>query len=180
MGYRWILHAATAGLVILAGLLVMSTLSAEARPEAQDDFVDLVSAASTQVGDTDNDLAIDRALEERAASLCALLGADLKVERWVGKVEDVSSSLLGLGDDGVLTIAVSEIVAVKTNRDTNIESGSDLHETLVDLREGDRVHFSGTFIADPQHCIRETSLLNENSLATPDFGFEFASVDTME
>lgn len=180
MGYRWILHAVVVGVVLIFGFVVVAAISGGlgAESEAQDEFVDVVAEASAEASGTDNDLAINRALEQRGAALCDLLGPDLEAVEWVGDVEDVGSALFS--EDGVLIIAITDDIAVRTNSDTRIEPGSDLHETLIGLREGDRVRFSGSFVADEEQCVRETSLLNENSLATPDFGFKFETVVSAE
>ena len=148
----------------------------------EDKFLDVV-AAGQDAADGGNEIQIVQAGKERGTRTCALLGHSLAAKNWAGTVEDVSTTLGG--DSGVLSIDLGNDVAVQTwnngmsdvGSHTLIEPNSDLFGSLADLNEGDEVTFSGHFIGESGgDCVEEQSLMDENSLATPDFSFKFSSV----
>lgn len=154
------------------------------KPEAtdQDKFLDIVEVGIDAAEDADNEIKVVQARKGRGTALCSLLPRSLEVKKWTGEVEDVSTELGG--DNGVLSVVISDDVAVQTwnnslsdmDANTLIKPSSDMYGVLADLSEGDNVVFTGSFISDGDNCLEEQSLLDESGMLTPDFSFQFDSV----
>lgn len=150
-------------------------------PGDQRDFLTAVADGQSAAEDA-NELQVVEARKARGKAMCAALSADLAVTGWTGVVEDVSTTLGG--DGGVLAIEIAQDVAVQTwnngasdiGEGTLIQPESPLWDSIIDLQEGDEVIFSGRFVPG-KDCIKESSLLDENGLRTPDFIFKFKSVE---
>ena len=140
----------------------------------QDKFLAIVEDGHDAAEDADgNEIKIVQARKDRGTKLCALLPRSLDVKNWTGEVEEVSTELGG--DKGVLSISISDDVAVQTwnnslsdfDAETMIDPDSDMYATLAELSGGDEVEFSGEFIRDGDNCLEEQSFLDESGVLTP-------------
>jgi hypothetical protein len=59
---------------------------------------------------------------------------------------------------------------------TLLEPGSAPHTQAVDLRPGQSVEFSGTFLAGDKDCFRESSITQRGSMSEPEWIFRFQTI----
>ena len=57
--------------------------------------------------------------------------------------------------------------------------GEDGNVTPLDLKEGDRIRFSGTFFRDNEQGLQEKSLTFDGQMNTPNFVFRFSSISAL-
>jgi hypothetical protein len=118
---------------------------------------------------------------EHSLAICKSLPR-LSVVNWVGKIEKLSSNSDG---NGVLEISLADVARVETwNNDlsdisdhTLINPSSSLFAVLAQMKLGDQVLFSGTFIPSELDCVEEHSLSLSGSMTDPEFIIHFASVE---
>jgi hypothetical protein len=152
-------------------------------PDDQAAFVQIVQTAQKTSGSAENDMQKGGVRANREKQLCASLPA-LAVIEWVGDVYEVSSNSDG---KGVLTLTVAAGVYVKT---WNNDVSDVMHNTLIDpssalfgqasqLKEGQKVKFSGTFFRESDAsigCLAESSLTLDGKLSEPEFIFKFSDI----
>jgi hypothetical protein len=152
-------------------------------PDDQAAFVQIVQAAQKASGSAENDMQKGGVRANREKQLCSSLPA-LAVTEWIGDVYEVSSNSDG---KGVLTLTVAAGVYVKT---WNNDVSDVMHNTLIDpsstvfgqasqLKEGQKVKFSGTFFRESDAsigCLAESSLTLDGKLSEPEFIFKFADI----
>ena len=131
----------------------------------------------------ENDMQKGGARAVREKELCSLL-AQLSISDWVGDVYSVSSNSDG---KGVLEVTIATDVYVMT---WNNSFSDVFHHTLIDpssalfgkasqLKEGQKIKFSGSFFRDSDDtigCLSESSLTLDGKLAEPEFVFRFSDV----
>jgi hypothetical protein len=150
-------------------------------PEAEKNWLAAVGSAQDAAEDA-NEVVVVQARKLRAEQMCAALPEDLRVHDWLGEVEAVETT--SGGDGGVLSITVAKDVLVQTwnnglsdiGDDTLIDPDTSLYTALATLHEGDQVTFSGSFLADDDGCVSESSLFDTNGVRTPSFMMKFESV----
>lgn len=168
--------------VLLSVFLFAVTASRRDVPEEQAAFMHVVAQHRAQGLSGDSEIKVKRALEQRGRALCDVMG-DRAFSAWRGKVSDINSS----GDKAGLMIDVGDDVEIGTWNNgfsdigdkTLIAKSSSLYDAVAGLDVGDVVEVSGTFIADSDSCVRETSITDIGSLDTPDFLARFNNVDVV-
>jgi hypothetical protein len=152
-----------------------------AMPERQRQFVDIIDNFAARYGQTPNEMAQGALRPQRANAICSLMSRDTSVRAWIGKVKKMSSNNEG---KGVLEISISPSASVKTWNNalsdigdhTLLEPGSPLHTQAVDLRPGQSVEFSGTFLAGNKDCFGESSITQRGSMSEPEWLFRFQTI----
>jgi hypothetical protein len=150
-------------------------------PAKQQAFVDAVERARQNYDAAENDLAKGRTRNARKQAVCGLLKSKT-VEGWVGHITNLSSNEDG---KGVLKIILSDHATVKTwnnafsdvVHNTLIDPASPISQTLMSLKEGDRVRFSGTFFQSDVDCIHEASMTLDGSMNQPEYIIRFSSIE---
>jgi hypothetical protein len=151
-------------------------------PAKQQAFVEAVEKARQDYGAAENDLAKGRVRNARKQATCALFKSR-SVDGWVGDLINLSSNSKG---KGVIAIALSDDVTVMTMNNafsdieykTLIEPTSPLSEKLMNLSEGERVRFSGTFFPSDIDCLYEVSLTLDGSMTRPEYIMRFSNIET--
>ena len=135
-------------------------------PSLQQTFVSIVSAAQSQSRSAANDMQRGGVKANRDQSLCAQFQS-LDVTEWVGTVRTIDSNSDG---KGVLAVDIAPRITLKTwnnslsdvTSNTLIEPGSPLFQAASAMKRGQKVRFSGTFLAggssDGGDCLKEASL----------------------
>lgn len=151
-------------------------------PVRQQEFLAAVQAAQ-RVADDANDVQLVQAKIDRDATFCAGVdpsrarAADLAVEDWWGRVEDIRT---GMGsDEAELRVRLDHDVELLVDSEVpgdGVQPGTPLYEAVSELEDGEEVLVSGRFVADPDGCLEERSLRLRNSLLTPDFAFVLTRV----
>jgi len=174
--------AAAGALVLVVVVVVIVNAGSPARkPQEERDFLAAVKDSQTAV-ENGNDITLVTAARDRASAVCALLPRGGAVEDWVGTLTKVGT-VFG-GKQGQVSVAVGNDVRLRTwDREsedakdhTLVDPNSDVYRSLADLKSGDRVRFSGTFVPHGSTCLHETSLFARNGMLTPSFVFRFTEV----
>lgn len=169
----------------LLGALTISTIAVAQTPPRsppeQEAFSAAIDTARTAYANGKNEMEKGAARPMRAKAICAALKRKVATD-WVGEVYKLSSNSDG---KGVLAVTIGKDVMVKTWNN----SFSDIaDETLIDpdrpvfkqaaaLSAGQKVRFSGRFIASSTDCVRESSLTISGSLNDPEFIFRFEKIE---
>lgn len=156
-----------------------------APPAGQVAFVAAIEQARREMKSANNDLAKGGVRRNRAKALCAAQKSPA-VKDWSGTLETLTTNSDGMG---VVKIKIGDDAYVSTmnnafsdiSANTMIDPDDALFKKLASLKEGDRVRFSGRFLAisNPVDCYWEISLTLAGSISSPDFVFRFSSVDVM-
>jgi hypothetical protein len=155
-------------------------------PDDQVAFVQIVQSAQKASGSAENDMQKGGVRANREKELCSTLPA-LAVNEWVGDVYEVSSNSDG---KGVLAVTIASGIYIKT---WNNDVSDIVHNTLIDpssalfsqasqLKEGQKVKFSGTFFRESDAsigCLAESSLTLDGKLSEPEFIFRFSDVSPL-
>jgi peptidoglycan hydrolase-like protein with peptidoglycan-binding domain/uncharacterized protein YecT (DUF1311 family) len=146
----------------------------------QQRLIDAVEKARQQFQAGTNDLAKGSARPMRAREVCSRLSG-YRADDWRGTV-----SLLDTNGDGkgVLMIDIGNDVKVGTWNNalsdigdhTLIEPTSTMFMTAMNLQVGQKVRFTGTFVASDVDCIKESSLTLSGSIRSPEYIIRFQSI----
>jgi hypothetical protein len=152
------------------------------QPADEIEFLQMVTTAQQASRDADNDLQKGAAKAVRDKGICALLSSK-DIAGWTGKLTTVDANGEG---KGVLKVEIAEGVHIGTwnnafsdiGDDTLIEPSSPLFANALTLKEGQLIHFSGSFLdtSDDGECVREGSMTLRGKLQTPTFIFRFSDV----
>lgn len=153
-------------------------------PEDEAAVVEIVQAALNHYKTGQNDMQKGAARPMRARSICNVLSSR-RAQNWVGTVTVLSTN----GDGkGVLSIRIAPDIYVRTWNNslsdltdkTLIDPQTGLFKTVSELREGQKVRFSGRFVPSDIDCIKEQSLTLEGSITEPEFTMSFEAVTGVE
>jgi hypothetical protein len=130
----------------------------------------------------ENDLQQANVRLDRDEAICSAIGSG-KVKNWSGVVDELGATSEGLGH---LKIAVAKDVTLETWNnefsdifdETLIERGSDLYNTLLGLKKGQVVQFSGEFIESDNACLDTKNLTEFFAVNRPEFTFRFTAIKT--
>jgi hypothetical protein len=180
-------------IVIIAVIAVAhsgsSSVAADPRPQNEQAFLHIVSAAETD-GSTNNQIRQDEVRTQRGASLCQQVFQNgVSVSSWIGTVKAVRTS--SVDGKASLQVDVTDSVTLETDDEgfllrilgtdpTLIPKGSVIYNTLADTAIGDKVQFFGSFVrATNNDCVVEKSVTTQGSLSQPEYLFQFASLNRM-
>lgn len=155
-------------------------------PDEQTKFVQTVQKAQEANKVATNDMQKGGARAAREKELCALLSMP-SISNWVGDVYGISSNSDG---KGVLEVTIGPDVYVKTWNNaisdalhsTMIDPGISLFDKVSQLKEGQKIKFSGSFVRDTGDsigCFYESSLTLDGKLSEPEFIFRFSDVSPL-
>jgi len=152
---------------------------------AQDDFRRGVESFYKPYGEAATDLARSGLRVKRGQQVKRALGGRRAVADWQGTITKMAKTR---GGDGRLAIQLdgSKII-LKTRRNsmtdrmdgTLIKKGSALYKTMADISKGDKVSFSGEFVADPMKkgdFIKVGSSTDGGPMLAPVYIFRFRTV----
>ncbi len=150
-------------------------------PTDQAKFVRTVADSREEIDNASNDLKRSAALRERDRELAKIVGSDLAVKNWVGKVTDVGANGEG---KAYVEIEIAENVRVKTwnnafsdiGDSTLIPESSPMFDSLLNLEEGDTVVFSGKFFGGSDTALYGTNMTETFYGIDPQFLFKFSSI----
>ncbi len=155
-------------------------------PEQQAAFIRTVESFHERYEEAENELQSSAQRAKRRAALAKLL-PDRSVRGWTGTLESLQTDSRGnafitIQPDraDAITIATWNNALADAGTHSLIRSGSELYDKLAEMREGERVVFSGTFAAGEQDHIAEGSLTEDESMTSPDFVMVFSDVTKQE
>lgn len=147
-------------------------------PKAQQAFSERVAKAAATFDETDNELRMTKALNDRNKALCKATGGSFS--GWKATVADVGST----GDGyGYFSVIMEDDIELSTwnnalsdiGDDTLIKPTNKLFNTLLDLSSGDTVTVSGTFLRGDS-CVKTSNVTEVFDASSPDFKVDFSSV----
>jgi hypothetical protein len=156
---------------------------AEVRPYDQDNFIKITERARDDYRAADTEFKKGATRPARAKTLCQSKG-NKDVNNWIGKVTTLTTN----GDGkGVIEVRISDHVTLKTWNNslsdiadnTLVEPGSNVFSQLGELRQGDKVKFSGRFSSSRTDCFQESSMTLHGSMSDPGFILRFRSVEKL-
>lgn len=128
----------------------------------------------------ENDLQKGNLRLERDEAICSAIGGS-KVSGWSGVVEDFGATSEGyayvriaISDDVTLETWSNEFSDVFDN--TLVKRGTALYDTLLNLKKGQVVTFSGKFIPGDGACLDTKNLTEVFAMYSPEFVFKFSSI----
>jgi hypothetical protein len=160
-----------------------SKVAAVRLPDDQAVFIQIVQKAQKANVSAENDMQKGGVRANREKELCSTLAA-LSVTDWIGDVYEVSSNSDG---KGVLTVTIAPDVYVKTwnnavsdvLHNTLIEPNAQLFNQASQLKEGQKVKFSGTLFRETEDsvaCLSESSMTLNGKISEPEFIFRFSDI----
>lgn len=148
----------------------------------EDDLILIVDEGRHEYENGQNDFQKGAARPRRASKICSLIRSP-QIDNWVGTVEELSSNSSGYG---VLKIRISPHATIGTSNNsfsdslgeqrTLIAPSDPVFSQVSNLREGQRVIFSGRFSTSQDDCLDETSITQSGSMEDPDFEMRFTNV----
>ena len=151
----------------------------------EDQFLGILQDGRASFENTsDSDLSAG-ARATRATDLCILLGDEKQAIDWTGSISDLSTNSQG---GAVLVVKLADGVTVGTMDSRlqdvkdipTIDPASDLFKTIDKMHVGERVVFSGHFLASDADCIKESSLTPSGAMSAPNFAMTFSGVEAAQ
>lgn len=149
-------------------------------PTDQAAFVAAVTEAQANYRGAANEMAAGGMRALRRQKVCAALKSP-QVRDWIGTISTLTTSNDGKGVLGI-TLAKDLVMGTWNNTlsdmsdKTLIEPGSAVFNAAVQLKKGDRVVFSGSFIPSNDDCYREKSVSLRGSMTAPEYAFRFGAI----
>lgn len=177
------LYLSLAGIIIVIGFLTLFSAAsdkdhtADFHQQSQTDFLSVIERAQAGVLQSPNSLQSSEILEHRNHELTRFA----VVDNWSGTVRGVQR-MRGKGAVSIEFSGVQVVAGVylMLGLDTLVSnSSSELYQSLLNLRLGDRVQFSGNFVVRRGRIV-ELSYTDSGSLTAPEFLFKFSSVEKVE
>ncbi|WP_187431954.1 hypothetical protein ROLI_048490 (plasmid) [Roseobacter fucihabitans] len=143
-------------------------------PAAQQDFLSKMEAFQAQVGSSPNSLALQRLVQDRDLQIAKIASP----ESWSGTVLGVQS-VQGKGGISIDVGGVNLLAGVHLSYgiDTLIPSSQTaIYDTLLSLRRGDKVTFSGEFENHNGSAV-EMSYTSQAAVSNPEFLFNFRTLN---
>jgi hypothetical protein len=149
-------------------------------PATEATFVQTIITAAKDYESASTDLQRSQVLANRDAALCAAVSGN-HADNWVGKIHNI-----GANGDGYayVEIEISPTIAVQTwnnafsdvGSDTLIHQDAPFFQTLVPMKVGQKVTFSGDFLSSSSSCLDKENLTETFYAADPNFIFRFSNV----
>jgi len=177
-------------IVVIIGVISNNIFKSNNIPEKQDSFRQIINSSISDYNlkkDEGNSFAMTNLRQDRKNQLRQLFGSSLTVNNWVGKITSIDNS--GIINDENDDVAIHVIpLDVKATLETwnnsisddgfntLIKRNSSLATTLMSLKIGDKVTFSGYFIPKEDDFLYEMSITENGSMLEPEFLFKFTDL----
>ena len=153
-------------------------------PKSQRAFTALIQDFANRYDIAETDFQKGSLRPARKREICKII-RKRKVRKWVGYVSYLSTNNDGYG---VLDIKIADGITISTfnnslsdiDSNTLIKPSDPVFSQLGQIREGDKVLFSGRFIRGTADCIKEKSLTIAGSLTDPEFIMRFSNIQWLE
>jgi hypothetical protein len=147
----------------------------EKLPADEAAFIRVNADAAQRWDDAPNNIQREPMRAARDSSLCAMPS---DVTAWSGTVQRVGTYIT---NEISFEVRIGSDITLRTEGEimddgSKIIRGTPLAQTVVTLREGQRVKFSGHFLRDEKGCLQEASFTDSGSLHNPEFLFAFTGV----
>lgn len=149
-------------------------------PSDQARFIAAITQARSQFTSAPNELAAGGMRNVRQQTICSALQGQ-SASGWIGKIAYLSTN----GDGkGVITVELAPGLHVSTwnnaisdfSDKTLIDPDTQFFRSLVTMKRGDTVRFSGGFFPSNLDCVGEQSVTIAGSMRSPVFTMRFSSI----
>lgn len=145
-------------------------------------FIDIVEEIQQKHSSSKNELQKSMARDERKKLLSNI--NIYEVNNWVGTITKLDTNNDG---KGILVVKIAPALSVGTwnnafsdiQNNTLIEKNTKLYNSLLDMKVGQKIRFSGQFFPSDDDAIKEKSMTIDGSLSEPEFLFKFYSVSSI-
>ena len=152
-------------------------------PQKQQDFLTVIKESEIEYKDAPNELKKSAVKTNRGEKIKNALGNSLNFDEWFGIVQNMRTTSNGKAIFHVI-IEGTEISIMTMNNEfsdsyekTLIDQKNPLYNVISELKEGDKVRISGTFLKSPKNdFIFEGSLTEEGGIIEPDFYAKFNKI----
>jgi hypothetical protein len=159
---------------------VAPATSNSALPPAEVALIDAVKGAIAQYQNGQTEMQKGASRPMRAQAICRALPGR-RAQNWIGTISNIDTNGEG---KGVLVIQIADGITVETWNNslsdvmdhTLIEATSSVFTSALQLKQGQRVRFSGTFLPSETDCIEERSLSLRGSVTEPAFILRFEAI----
>jgi hypothetical protein len=155
------------------------------RPEKQKQFESVIATFSQQFDKAENELQESSYRKERMNAIKELK-IDTQISGWTGTLNQLGTTTEG---KAYITIKLNNNLAIGTwnnafsdiGDNTLISMDSALYKTLINMKTGQKVIFSGSFISSNSNLdyFKEQSMTIRGAMKTPEYLMRFSSVETM-
>lgn len=160
------------------------TAPADPRPESQQLFEGIIEDYYEQFDNAENEIQESQARRARMQAIAALPIGRV-VEGWYGTLENMGTNSEG---DAYIAISLNRRLAIKTwnnafsdmSDSTLIKSTNPLYEKLGNMKKGQKVIFSGSFLPSDADTFREGSMTIDGAMTDPEFIFRFSDVNPVQ
>jgi hypothetical protein len=143
-------------------------------------FITVLNEYSGQFGSAANELQQSALRDKRRDSLAQIVG-NREIENWRGRIAELKTNSDG---KAILSVSIAPDIEIKTwnnalsdiSSGTLIEKWNPVYGSLMNLKVGDTVVFSGTFLFSDNDYVQESSLTIMGSMTQPEFLCKFTSV----
>jgi hypothetical protein len=153
------------------------------RPEKQKEFESVIATFSQQFDKAQNELQESTCRRDRMNAIKSL-NISPQIGGWIGTLIQLKTNTEG---KAYITIRLNRDLSVSTwnnalsdfGDNTLIPMDTDLFKTLSNMKTGQKVKFSGSFIRSNMDYFREQSLTIRGAMKNPDFLMKFSSVEVI-
>lgn len=150
-------------------------------PETQRNFISTIADYKKRFASASNELQESALKDARGASVIGLLGPQLNVDGWIGTIRRLETNTEG---KAAIAIRLSPDVDILTANNslsdmvypTMIDKSTPVYQTLMNMKVGDQVAVSGTFIPSDDGGVLENSLTIAGAMTAPEFLFHFTKI----
>lgn len=166
-----------------AALLALTDFS-RAEESLQQRLGTTVQTFAEQYKSASNDIKKSQLRQGRKDAIAALF-PNLVVTNWTGSLKSLrtdsegNASIVVQLDDASATVKTMSTAAFDT-ASTMIKKGSAIYEKIANLNVGEKVVFSGAFIAGDKDHLKEMSITEAGSMSAPDFLFRFSDIRALK
>lgn len=151
-----------------------------AQPDTEKAAIAAVNKYQTKYQNASNDLQQADIRLKRDDAVCKASGGS-SIKNWTGIVKSIGGTSEG---QGYLTVEIAEGVTLETWNNTISDSSdhtliprnSPLYKTVLGLKEGALITFSGSFVPADGACLDTKNLTEVFAMYTPEFVFKFTSI----
>ena len=171
----------------LASTTSSSKITPSNRPDIQTKFEDIIATYKGHYRQAETDLQKGYSRTERKKAIQAL-NMRGQAKNWVGVVKKIGANNEG---KAYVSIALNRDLQVKTWNNavsdsfdnTLIPPNSPLYNTLLSMKQGQEVKFSGHFLTSPykdEDYYEESSLSMAGAMLSPEFLFQFDEITPLK
>jgi len=162
---------------------IQSQATVDPRPEKQIQFESVITTFSQQFDKAQNELQESSCRKDRMNAIKELK-INTQINDWIGTLSQLKTNTEG---KAYITIKLNNNLTIGTwnnaisdiGDNTLISMDSALYKTLINMKTGQKVKFSGSFINSDLDYFKEKSMTIRGAMKTPEFLMRFSNVEAI-